>query len=148
MKELESILDNISVDTEIKLQPFCSKEQIADITTELIKNRVNHCISELKKHLPEAKAINDSKEVIAWEGGHFSVPVYKYMKEFLENPTFDNINIMIAEQALRQLADEPYYPQRKVAIYFLSEFMIVKATAAEWKDGLSKPSGLVRKNKK
>jgi hypothetical protein len=55
---------------------------------------------------------------------------------------------MIAEQALRQLADEPYYPQRKVAIYFLSEFMIVKATAAEWKDGLSKPSGLVRKNKK
>jgi hypothetical protein len=68
------------------------------------------------------------------------------MKEFLENPTFDNINIMIAEQALRQLADEP--SQRKVAIYFLSEFMLVKATAAEWKDGLSKPSGLVRKNKK
>lgn len=72
---------------------------------EMIQHRLDHCESELEKHLEEAGALDEFRQIIVWKGGHFSVPVWKALKES-ENLPIKEWNSLIWEQIIRQMGRE------------------------------------------
>lgn len=83
-----------------------SKEDLAkafEVAINAIKKRVQHCESELSKNIATACIITPDQ--VFWPDGHFSLPVYKAMKEWLESrPTdWSDMTVPIAQQVARAI---------------------------------------------
>jgi hypothetical protein len=64
-----------------------------------------HCKRQLERYT--SCSVRDEQVVVyPNNSGHFSMPVYKQLEEFMENPTWDNLTSLIAEQALRAWFDK------------------------------------------
>lgn len=75
-----------------------------------IKERIEHCERELQKHLSEAILITSSQ--VIWDNGHFTMPVYQEMVEFIENDphSWNEVSLSMLNQILRALYTVNYIP--------------------------------------
>lgn len=87
---------------------------------ELILHRIQHCSEELEANLHKATYVSD--QVIVWEGGHFSVPTFTMMVEWLENDS-TNVPQGIVQQVLRQMFEEQNF-YNKDLYYYLTEAIL------------------------
>jgi hypothetical protein len=89
-----------------------------------------HCSNELSKHIKNAKMIYQG-QVIVWDGGHFSLPVYQYMYDFVQNYTCTDesyrkyINPMVLQQALRALEHEEMKNKHYLFMCLTEELLVV-----------------------
>lgn len=92
----------------------------------LIESRKQHCLLNLMKNFNYLNNVNDYH--IDWHTGHFNVPVYNVMADYLKDPQPLNPSNpdhkMIALQALRQLWAEKSVVDDYIFNY-LSEFLLV-----------------------
>ena len=71
---------------------------------KMIENRIKHCEENLKENLHHAvKAMHG--QMILWENGHFSLPVYNALIESRKLHVYD-WSALIWEQIIRQMARE------------------------------------------
>jgi hypothetical protein len=123
-QELSDIISKLPTSLNYEVQGEFNERAYVSIVTDLIKARLTHCKEQLLANIDHAVA-TESGQMVWWKGGHFSAPVYEYMLKFLEHPTRDAINGMIAEQALRSLYDEGYFSDKWV-FYALTEDLLIK----------------------
>lgn len=107
MKEIEELfntakeIDYVNAANASRL----TREQILEKVVDLIKYRMWHCKRQLERYA--SSSVRDNQVVVYPNNcGHFSMPVYKQMEEFMENPTWNNLTPLIAEQALRAWFDK------------------------------------------
>lgn len=74
-------------------------EKFLDIAKRLAKARLAHCYKQLHANL--AKATHVTPELIAWEGGHFSVPVWKSVEAILQLTDVRDLDAMQTQQLIR-----------------------------------------------
>lgn len=79
-----------------------SFEETEKFFKKVIEARINHCVSDLKAHVNEAKV---AFATVVWEGGHFSVPVYWDLEEAL-NQDWRNWSPLIWQQIIRQMVED------------------------------------------
>lgn len=86
-----------------------NQDCLYEAVKHLIEKRINHCKEHLDLAISENRAFQRDSQYIAYvssitkkEHGHFSIPVYNHMVEWLNNEssTYDKC---IIQQALRQL---------------------------------------------
>lgn len=86
----------------------------------LIQHRMLHCYAALDENFCWATYVSD--QVIVWEGGHFSVPMYQAMKDWLATDP-GNVPQIIAQQALRQMFEEQSFSDKEL-FYYLTEVIL------------------------
>lgn len=123
IQEIQSLIQNLSTDDCKLIQASDDFGYCLQDIKVLIKKRCEHCASELKAHIHEAKSVMDG-QVVVWNGGHFSVVTYKAMQDFLENPSLCNINRLIAQQALRSMRNCDDYKNDDFLFTFLTELVL------------------------
>lgn len=82
----------------IKLNESKFTEEYLVIAKRLAKTRMAHCKQQLHANLTNATYITE--HVIAWEGGHFSVPVYEALEGILELTDVSKLNKLQAQQLI------------------------------------------------
>lgn len=69
--------------------------------------RMRRCAENLGQNLASAKEV--TPEIVSWKGGHFSVPVYKVLKEFVDHRGDKKyFNALILQQIIREYAVDRY----------------------------------------
>jgi hypothetical protein len=107
-----------------------SRQEYLDGIKYLVYQRMIHCSSELSKHLKDAKMIHFGQTIV-WDGGHFSLPVYQYMCDFVQNYTCTDesyrkyINPMVLQQALRALEYEEMENKHYLFMCLTEELLVV-----------------------
>ena len=84
-----------------------SRESLKDRSEffrSMIQKRIEHCEKQLEEHLHEANSIYEG-QIVVWDGGHFSVPVWDYLKQSLKQDIKD-WNALVWEQIIRQMGRE------------------------------------------
>lgn len=106
MNSYKDILSKISDLEEVRdfrtNERTISDDELLEYTVDLLQARMNHCSSELFANFKNAKSIYQGQTIV-WEGGHFGLPTYLAMEEFVKHPTLEGIDFLIAEQAWKQL---------------------------------------------
>ena len=102
------IVRNYSSTEEVNAYLETSQHKISNETTLhiakcAIKERIEHCKSELQKHFAEATLITQNQ--VIWNGGHFTIPVYQEMVDFVERDvhSWDDVSPTMLNQILRAL---------------------------------------------
>ena len=67
----------------------------------IIKNRMMHCRQQLHIHL--ASATHIAEDLIAWQGGHFNVLVWREMEKALELDDVRKLNTIQCQQIIRAM---------------------------------------------
>ena len=103
-----SIVRNYSSTEEINKYYETSQRKVSNETTLhiakcAIKERIEHCKSELQKHFADAILITNNQ--VIWDGGHFTIPVYQEMVDFIERDvhSWDEVSPTMLNQILRAL---------------------------------------------
>ena len=100
--------DGIHVTRKYDEHDFCDNKQISykDIRPYLVglcMSRMEHCKTELEANITKATYANVDGEV-CWRGGHFSLPVYQALDEFVKaNGSETALNGLIIQQCIREL---------------------------------------------
>lgn len=69
--------------------------------------RMRRCASKLGQNLASANVV--TPEGVAWKGGHFSLPVYKALKEFVDHRGDKKyLSPLILQQVIREMANDRY----------------------------------------
>lgn len=69
--------------------------------------RMRRCASRLGQNLATAKTV--TRDIIAWNGGHFSVPVYQALQEFVESRGDKKVfSTLILQQVMREMKEDKY----------------------------------------
>lgn len=69
--------------------------------------RMRRCAARLGQNLATAKTV--TQHFIAWNGGHFSVPVYQALQEFVNSQGDKKTFIpLILQQVLREMKEDKY----------------------------------------
>lgn len=71
------------------------------LAQRIIKNRMMHCRKQLHIHLTSATHI--TKDLIAWQGGHFNVGVWEEMEKALELKDARELNVIQCQQIIRAM---------------------------------------------
>lgn len=74
-------------------------EKFLDIAKRLAKARLAHCYKQLHANL--AKATHVTQELIVWEGGHFSVPVWESLEAILQLNDVRDLDALQTQQLIR-----------------------------------------------
>lgn len=95
------------------VRPYITDEvRITDnvITYDMIRpyllalcvRRIRHCAKMLEMNLANATQVHS--EFVVWDGGHFSLPVYKALQQFVgSNGVKGEFTPLIAQQCLREI---------------------------------------------
>ena len=75
--------------------------ELLDIAKRIIKYRMAHCFKQLHANLANANII--TPQTIAWNGGHFEVPVWEQMEAVLKLDDVRNLNRMQCQQIVRSM---------------------------------------------
>lgn len=67
----------------------------------IAKRRMMHCYKELHKNL--AAATHIMPDMIAWDGGHFTVQVWKALEEVLTLDDARKLNVIQCQQLIRDM---------------------------------------------
>lgn len=70
-----------------------------EIAKRLAKARLAHCYKQLHANL--AKATHVTQELIAWDGGHFSVPVWESVEAILQLNDVRDLDALQTQQLIR-----------------------------------------------
>lgn len=104
LEELSAKIENLpTVDYWESAQKESLKDR-SEFFRSMIQKRIEHCEKQLEENLHEANSICEG-QIIVWNGGHFSVPVWNYLKQALEQDLRD-WNALIWEQVIRQMGRE------------------------------------------
>lgn len=68
---------------------------------QVLRDRMEHCESELRKHISEAVSTN-SRLIICWKTGHFSHPVYEHMRDQITE-SYESWDRATWQQVIRHL---------------------------------------------
>lgn len=80
-----------------------------------IEQRVNHCVSDLQKHVANAKVIN--QWATYWDGGHFTMCAYEAMESAIEKLTNSvELNRAEAIQLLKAIKKVNFFSDEYKAI--------------------------------
>lgn len=71
------------------------------LAQRIIKNRMMHCRQQLHIHL--ASATHIAEDLIAWQGGHFNVLVWREMEKALELKDARELNTIQCQQIIRAM---------------------------------------------
>lgn len=71
------------------------------IAKRLLKYRMAHCYKQLHTHLASAGMITE--QVIAWKGGHFSVPAWEAMEAALQLDDVRKLDRFQCQQIIRSM---------------------------------------------
>lgn len=71
------------------------------LAQRIIKNRMMHCRQQLHIHL--ASATHIAEDLIAWQGGHFNVLVWREMEKALELDDVRKLNTIQCQQIIRAM---------------------------------------------
>ena len=104
LEELSAKIENLPTVDYWESSPKESLKDRSEFFRSMIQKRLEHCEKQLEEHLYEAKSIC-SGQVVVWEGGHFSVPVWDHLKQALEQDLRD-WNALVWEQIIRQMGRE------------------------------------------
>lgn len=97
------------------------KEENKAFFRKMIERRIQHCESQLKNNLDNARATMTG-QIVFWEGGHFSYPVWEALKEAINQP-LDKWDRLIWQQIIRQMAED--HVANKEAYYIATEYLLV-----------------------
>ena len=89
------------ITTCIKLNESKFTGEYLEIAKRLAKTRMSHCKQQLHANLANATYITEY--VIAWQGGHFSVPAYEALEGILNLTDVRKLNKMQALQLTRAM---------------------------------------------
>lgn len=96
-----------------------SEEEVETVFRQVIEQRLQHCLKQLKEHDKEAVCL-DGRGVVVWKGGHFSIPVYEALLKAQEQEMRD-WSTLIWQQIVRQMAIQGYsYEYFYIATEFLA----------------------------
>lgn len=97
----KSYVENLEVlaNRRIKKEKFTG--ELLDIAKRLAKARMAHCYNMLHSHLANASHI--TPQIIAWEGGQFSVPVWEALENILTLDDVRKLYPLQAQQLIRAM---------------------------------------------
>lgn len=75
--------------------------EFLEIAKRLAKYRMARCYAQLHSNLTKAPYI--TKQIIAWNGGHFSVPVWKALEGILELKDIRQMDALQTQQIIRAM---------------------------------------------
>jgi hypothetical protein len=107
-KSLYEAIDNVPVVNHTERADMVEFD--LDIVRSLIINRMKHCKEQLLTMQEAGQAVREeySLDIAYKDGGHFSIPVYVHMEEWLNKVAgktlvSKDVDIAIVQQALREL---------------------------------------------
>lgn len=89
------------ITTCVKLNESKFTGEYLEIAKRLAKIRMAHCKQQLHANLANATYITEY--AIAWQGGHFSIPVYEALEGILELTDVRKLNKLQAQQLIRAM---------------------------------------------
>lgn len=121
-------IDSSKLGLLVKSVPFRKYDNnwMHRVITLLIQQRVHHCKSQLDEAMNNDEAFfmnhSDSETIVYKNGGHFAIPVYNEMVDWLDHGV--DYNREITQQALRQHLNNLHNKDRNwdTVINLLSEY--------------------------
>lgn len=96
------VLRKYDEDRSIDLSKHVTYEDIRPWLVAFCQRRMKHCVTALESNIPQATKV--LPEIITWKNGHFSVDVYKNMKNFVDSQGDKReFNAGILQQVLREM---------------------------------------------
>ena len=76
-------------------------EDIRPMLVAFCNKRMRKCAEKLGRNINSAKSV--TKEVVVWLNGHFSLPIYNMLKDFVEsNGDIEMFDPIILQQVIRE----------------------------------------------
>ena len=109
-EKIQEVIDIIktlpAADSANSNENVVSTIEAEQVYRNVIENRLNHCLSNLKAHVKDAVYVGSA---VVWNGGHFSIPVYNSLLEAQEQEMRD-WGAIVWQQIVRQMAIERVNP--------------------------------------
>lgn len=86
---------------ERKLNEELFTGKFLELAKRLAKYRMHHCYTQLHNNLARATRVTEVE--IAWQGGHFQVPVWEALERILELKDVRDLDPLQAQQILRSI---------------------------------------------
>ena len=96
---VERKYNDVPMGRQINEENFTGK--FLELAKRLAKYRMAHCYKQLHANL--SRAIRVTELEIAWEGGHFQVPVWESLERILELKDVRDLDPFQAQQILRSI---------------------------------------------
>lgn len=96
---VERKYNDMPMGRKIKDENFTGK--FLELAKRLAKYRMAHCYKQLHSNLSRAVRVTEME--IAWEGGHFQVPVWEALEGVLELKDVRDLSPLQAQQILRSI---------------------------------------------
>lgn len=107
IQEVIDIIKTLPVaDSANSNENVVSTIEAEQVYRNVIENRLNHCLSNLKAHAKDAVYVGSA---VVWNGGHFTIPVYNSLLEAQEQEMRD-WGAIVWQQIIRQMAIERFNP--------------------------------------
>lgn len=97
----KSYAENFEVFANRRIKEEKFTGELLDIAKRLAKTRMAHCYCMLHSHLANASHI--TPQIIAWEGGQFSVPVWEALEGILTLDDVRKLYPLQAQQLIRAM---------------------------------------------
>lgn len=96
---VERKYNDVPMNRQINEENFTGK--FLELAKRLAKYRMAHCYKQLHANLSRATRVTELE--IAWEGGHFQVPVWESLVRILELKDVRDLDPLQAQQILRSI---------------------------------------------
>ena len=122
-EKIQEVIDIIKtlpvVDSAKSDEISVSEKEAETVFRQIIEQRLQHCLTQLKEHVKEASYL-DGHGVVVWKGGHFFMPVYEALLKAQEQEMRD-WSTLIWQQIVRQMAIQGYSYEY---FYIATEFLV------------------------
>ena len=118
-EEVMRLIANLPAAEDNVKENKLSFKETENFFRKVIEARIDHCVNNLKAHANEAKV---AFSTVVWEGGHFSVPVYKALVEAL-NQDMRSWSPLVWQQIIRQMIEDKC--ENNTMFQIATEFILV-----------------------